>query len=90
MAITGTLTRTNLTSKGDFTKAADADASLVIPHSLGAIPDYCVLAAVSGTEAAWRISAMDATNLTLVASAAGGTAASVVKIVAGILHSLIK
>ena len=90
MAFSGTLTKTTLTSYGEITKGVDADAAVDLAHGLGVVPEYADVAAVSGTEAAWRVSGLDATNVKLAASATAGTAASKCRIVAGTRHSIIK
>lgn len=90
MAFTGSLTKITLSSKGNITKGADADTQVVLPHSLGVIPDQVSVHAISGTEAGWLIGAVDATNVTLDCSTTGGTAASVCQVVALVHHSIIK
>ena len=89
MAFSGTLTASYLNSIGNITKGADADASVVIEHGLSFEPEYVHVCAKSGSEAAWRISAKDATHLTLVASAGAGTGGSICSVLAGKRHSII-
>jgi hypothetical protein len=90
MAFSGSLTATKLSSIGVITKGADGDTSVSLAHGLPSAPDAVIVTAVSGTEAGWRISAIDSANITLVASDGANTRNSSCKIVALVLHSVIK